>query len=173
MLRLFLKKFQLSKLRRDVSSVEPSKSRFRQLFQGFTIGFKESTATIFDIVGIISGIGIASAAFSYVFEKFEAHRKYSLVLEGKLLAQEKVSEEKLLAQQKVTEEKLRSQEKVTEEKLRAQQEKLLSQEEKLRAQQKITFSRKNYGRKITSSSITDGRKITSSGKSCTSSREAV
>jgi hypothetical protein len=107
------------------------------------------------VVAIISGIAIASAAFSYIFEKFEAHRKYTIVLEGKLNSQEKIADErlkttedklkakallmevKLKAETLLMEEKLKAQKNLADEKLRAQDEKLRAQDEKLRAQENL------------------------------------
>ena len=159
MLRLYLKKIQLSnKLRRGLSSTEPSKKSVGQFFQEFSPGFKETTQTVFNIVGIISGLGLASATFSYVFEKIDAQKAHSLVLEGKLLALQenlKAQQEKLITQEKATEDKLKaqrekliSQEKATEDKLRAQ---LLLVEEKLKFQESLTRAQeKLYEEKLKS-----------------------
>jgi preprotein translocase subunit SecD len=144
-------RLNLSKLRRDFSSAQPLNKNVAQRFQEFSVAYKEMFV-------VISAIAITSASFSYIFEKFESHRKYTLVLEGKLLTLEKVTEEKLkTAEEKLRsqQEKLLSQEKITEEMLRSQQEKLLSQEktmeEKLRAQENLARAQENlYEEKLKS-----------------------
>ena len=63
---------------------------------------------VFNIVGVVSAIGVGFASYSYFYEKFEAQRSHSLVLEAKLNSQEKLADERL----KNTEEKFRSQQEI-------------------------------------------------------------
>jgi cell division septum initiation protein DivIVA len=132
--RLNLK--NLSKLPRDFSTAQPLNKNFAQRFQEFSVAYKESASMAINILGAISAICVGFATYSYFFEKFEAQRAHSLVLEAMLKSQEKLADERLKSQEKLADERLKSQEKVADERLKAQEkvadEKFKTTEEKFK-----------------------------------------